>query len=131
MSKVNRNIIRTAMGIKLLLLIGMIISIVSIGYQQLKFQNSEFPEHADFLKEKEGAVLIMTIFLIPWLLSLIVDFKELKKESLKSKWYIMTVLLLIGYFINFQLKNEIVSYLIAISMTVGLIFIIRKQKRIE
>ncbi len=129
MSKANRNIIRIIIGVKLLLLVGMTISIIAIAKQQCTFQMSDIPEHKDLLKEKEGGVLGLITFLIPLLLSLIVDFKELKKEVLKGKWYLLTISLMVAYILINQLKvYDYVGMLIAVVMTIGLILILRKQK---
>lgn len=131
MSKVNKNIVRVVIGIKLLLLVGMTISIIAIGKQQYTFQVSDIPEHKDLLKEKEGVVLGLITFLIPLLLSLIIDFKELKKEVLKGKWYLLTLSLIVAYVLINQLKMyDYVGILIAVVMTIGLILMLRKQKHL-
>lgn len=131
MGKSSKNIIRIVIGIKFLYTTLIIISIIFIEIQQLTYHTSSIPEHTDFLKEKEGVTLTMIIFLIPILLSLIIDFKELKKELLKTKWYIITTLYFVGYVLISQLKNHYIQYVIVIGMIVVSIFIIRKINRIN
>ncbi|HEY5747859.1 MAG TPA: hypothetical protein VIU12_17415 [Chryseolinea sp.] len=129
MNEASKNIIRVVIAIKLLLLMGMIISITVIGYQQFTFRTSDFPEHRDFFREQEGVALSLFLFLIPLALSLVVDFKEVKMKGLKGKWYILTLLLLIGYTLIRQLQGHYLVFFVATGMAVALVLIIRKQNR--
>lgn len=130
MSNINKNIIRIVIGIKLLVLVGMIISIATISYQQFTFQTSAFPEHKDFLKEKEGVILGIFLLSIPLVLSVIIDFKEQKKNVLNGRWYLLTLLLLLGYILVNQLKGHYSGVVISVGMAVGLVLIIRKQNQL-
>lgn len=131
MRKVNRNIIRIFIGVKILVLTGMLISIVAIGEQQFSYHVSDVPEHKEFLKEKKGVVFGLFMFLIPIAISLIVDFREQKKELLKGKWYIVTLSLVLGYVLINQLKGHYLGYIIAALMALGYIYTIRQQKQLE
>jgi hypothetical protein len=129
MSEANKTIIRVIIAIKFLVLAGMIISIAVIGYQQFAFYTSDFPEHKDFFREQGGVTLGLFLFLIPLVLSLVIDFKEVKRKVLRGKWYILTLLLLIGYILISQLQGHYSVFFIATGMAVVLVLIIRKQNR--
>lgn len=130
MSQASRNIIRIVIAIKLLILTGMFVSIIAVGYQQLTYLSSDFPEHQDFLKEKEGVTLGLFLFSIPLVLSLIIDFKEVKANVLNREWYILTLLLLLGYILLSQLQGHYSGLFIALGMVVALVIIIRRQRQL-
>lgn len=130
MSQASRNIIRIVIAIKLLILTGMFISIIAVGYQQLTYLSSDFPEHKDFLKEKEGVTLGLFLFSIPLVLSLVIDFKEVKANVLNREWYILTLLLLLGYILLSQLQGHYSGLFIALGMVVALVIIIKRQHQL-
>ncbi|AUS04918.1 hypothetical protein C1A40_05290 [Tamlana carrageenivorans] len=131
MNKLKRNIIKVTITIKLLLSLAMLISILSIGYQQVTFQLSGVPEHEDLLKEKEGVVFQLILFLIPIIISLIVDFKALKNNTLQKKWFLVTSILVLSYIIINFLNGHFSGFLIAISLSFGLLFILFRNKHIN
>lgn len=102
-----------------------------LSFQQFVFQTSNFPEHKGFLEEKKGVALMMGLILIPLLLSLIIDFRERKNILLNKTWYSINLLLIIGYIAISQLdRQHSIKLVIAASMTVMIILLIKKQKKL-
>mgnify|MGYP000272670858 CR=1 FL=1 len=130
MDKLSRNIIRGIICVKSLVITAFLISMVVIGYRQFRFYSSGFPEHQDFAKEKEGVVFGMFFYLLPLILSLLIDFKEQKNATLKGKWYLLTLSLIVLYILINQLKeNHYIGLSIAVVMAVILVLTIRKQNQ--
>lgn len=124
---VNPFVIKTVIALKLITLAGMLVSVILLSYDQHLLQTSVFPEHRDFLMEKEGFVAAMLILLIPLALSVIVDLKEIGTKALKGKWYLLTLLLLTCYVLINQLKGHYSVYIVAIAMSIVLVVVIRHQ----
>ena len=131
MNKLKRNIIKITITIKLLLSLVMLVSIIFIGYQQTTFQLSDVPEHEDLLKEKEGVVFQIILFLIPIIISLIIDFKVLKNTALQKQWFLLTSVLVLSYIIINLLNGHFSRLLIAVSISFSLLFILFRNKPIH
>ena len=131
MNRLKRNIIKVVITIKLLLSFAMLVSILSIGYQQTTFQLSGIPEHEDLLKEKEGVVFRLILFLMPIIISLIIDFKALKNNTLQKKWFLLTCVLVLSYIVINLLNGHFAGLLIAITLSFGLLFILFRNKPIQ
>jgi|GEM_PF-3222772 hypothetical protein len=127
MIKLNRNIVRVAIGIKALILTGVLISIVAIGYDQYSLSSSTFPENNQLAEKKEGVLLYLILFLVPLVLSVIIDFKEQKDAFLKGKWYLITLGLIVFYILLNQLKGHYTALILAGIMIIALSTVLRKQ----
>lgn len=131
MKKSRKYVIRFVIGLKSLLGIGLLIGLSLRLSDQYAYFTSDFPEHEHFAKENSPIIWSVILFLIPLIISLIVDFKEQKKGLLKEKWYIITLSLVVGYVLINQLKGHYLGYIIATVMAIGYINTIRKQKQLE
>jgi hypothetical protein len=129
MNKLRRIIIRINIAVKLLLSTGMIMSIIAIGCQQMKFQVSGIPEHEDLLKEYEGVVLKLVFFIFPVIVSLVIDFKELKSNSLQNRWYLIAGIVVLNYIIIKSLNSHFIILVIEGFLGVGLLLVIFWQNK--
>lgn len=110
-------------------LVAIVISIVVIGYDQYKFSNSSFPEYIDLAKERAGVPYKMLFFSLPLLLSIVIDFKELKHYYLKRGWYLLTLLILIFYLLLRLFSGSDWGYILAGIIVVVLAAIILRYRR--
>ena len=130
MNKFNENIIRVVIAIKLLVLLVFLISVIAVGVEQYNLSSSDFPENKKIEESKSGIAFYMILFLLPLLLSVIVDIKEQKHAVLKRQWYFLTLFLIACYTLINQLKEQhFIGLSIAAVMAVFLFLAIRKQNQ--
>lgn len=125
---ISRNtVVKILVGVKLLALLVGIVSIFAIAHDQVKLSSSTFPEHAEFLKQREGAATRLSFFLVPLALSVIVDIKELRVKHLENRWYLLTNVILAGYVLVKMFGQTYIGLLVSALMSVALILVIREQ----
>ena len=117
MIKVKEYLIIAVVLMKSTLLIGLILSIVLIGSEQLHYCTSGFPEHIDFTKKNSGKILGLLLFAVPLTASIFVDIIERKKGYLGNMWYVVTVILIAGYVLMNIFQRDALSYFIALCLT--------------
>ncbi len=120
-----KSIIGVIIFIKMLLIVAFLTSILAISYSQFRYYSSDFPEHIDLAKEKEGVAFGMSIYLLPIILSVVVDFKEVRNPKLNGKWYLLTLILILFYALNYKLRlSDTIGLLMATVISLVLVFII-------
>jgi H+/Cl- antiporter ClcA len=131
MEKNRKYIISIVFALKVLLCIGFLVGLFLRFLDQVTFWTSGFPEHDSFAKKNGRVILGMIPLLIPLMASLVVDFRELKKESLRRKWYLVTTGLVLGYFLICRVNSHYFEFIISVFMTLLIIWIIRQQHVVE
>jgi hypothetical protein len=131
MKKTRRYIIGIVIALKVLLCVGRLLGLILRLLDQITFLTSGFPEHKSFAKKNSQVILGVIPILIPLIASLVVDFREHKKESLRNNWYFISTGLVIGYVLISRINSHYLEYIVSVFMTLPYIYIMCKQHSVS
>ncbi|MBK7554676.1 MAG: hypothetical protein IPI55_08745 [Flavobacteriales bacterium] len=126
MNRSSKTIFFLAVGVKLVVLIGVGIGLSYRVQDQVVFLTSEFPEHEILAKENSSVVSKVLLFVAPLVLSLIVDLDEKRRrgKQLSRRWLVLTGSLIASYLLIAQQRGHWITFFVAGLMILGLIMAI-------
>lgn len=123
--KIRGFLIKFLILIKSVFLITTIISVVYNYIDYIKLSNSTFAENKSLANKFSFIEMYFTLlFIVTVFMSLLIDFREIKINYLKNKWYLVSLILLLEYLVLIKIeKTQFIIFTLFTGFVLLILFI--------